>query len=94
MCHEAIIEAYAQNGLIVNIPVITDEMDVPNIVAQILQNSSGGKQWDDLSQEDKKKKESKCKKILNTVAVEKMTIERINQRGALEEITNWFNQLN
>lgn len=94
LCREAIMEAYAQNGTIVEIPVITDEMDVPNIVAQTLQNSSGGKNWDDLSQEDKKKKESKCKKLLNTLAVEKMTIERIQDRGAFDELYSWFNHLN
>ncbi len=94
LCKEAIMEAYAQNGTIVEIPVITDEMDVPNIVAQALQNSSGGKQWEDLSAEDKKKKESKCKKLLNTIAVEKMTIERIQERNGFDELLNWFLHLN
>lgn len=94
LCREAIMEAYAQNGTIVEIPVITDEMDVPNIVAQTLQNSSGGKLWEELSAEDKKKKESKCKKVLNTIAVEKMTIERIKERNGFDELFNWFQQLN
>lgn len=94
LCREAIMEAYAQNGTIVEIPVITDEMDVPNVVAQTLQNSSGGKQWNDLSPEDQKKKESKCKKLLNTTAVEKMTIERIQERNGFDELLNWFLHLN
>jgi putative ATP-dependent endonuclease of OLD family len=94
LCSEAIMEAYAQNGTIIEIPVITDEMDVPNIVAQTLQNSSGGKLWEELSAEDKKKKESKCKKVLNTIAVEKMTIERIKERNGFDELFNWFQQLN
>lgn len=94
LCREAIMEAYAQNGTIIEIPVITNEMDVPRVVAQILQNSCDGKPWDDFSQEDKKKKESKCKKLLNTIAVEKMTIERIQERGGYDELLNWFQHLN
>jgi len=94
LCREAIMEAYAQNGTIIEIPVITDEMDVPNIVAQTLQNLSGGKLWEDLSAEDKKKKESKCKRLLNTTAVEKMTIERIQERNGFDELLNWFKHLN
>lgn len=94
LCSEAITEAYAQNGLIIEIPEVTDDMDVPNLVAKALQNSSGGRQWDELSAEEQKKKEGKCKKVLNTIAVEKMTVERINQREALEELTSWFMSLN
>ncbi len=69
-------------------------MDVPKIVAQTLQTASNGKQWEDLSVEEQKKKESKCKKHLNTIAVEKMSIERLNYRNGLEEICDWFLHLN
>src|SRR5690606_7328192 len=94
LCREAIMEAYAQNGTIVEIPVITDEMDVPNMVAQILQNSNGGKLWKDLCVEARQKKVSKCKRVLNTIAVEKMTIERLKERNGYDELLNWFQQLN
>lgn len=91
---EAIEESYALNGLTINHPDITDDMDVPNIVAQTLQNSSNGRAWDDLTDEEQKKKESKCKKHLNTIAVEKMTIERLANRNGLDEISQWFLHLN
>lgn len=75
-------------------PEITDEMDVPKIVAQTLQDASDGRQWEELSDDEQKKKESKCKKHLNTIAVEKMSIERLNYRNGLEEICDWFLHLN
>ncbi len=91
---EAIEESYALNGLIITLPEITDEMDVPKIVAQTLQDASDGRQWEELSDDEQKKKESKCKKHLNTIAVEKMSIERLNYRNGLEEICDWFLHLN
>ncbi|WP_026706564.1 ATP-binding protein [Flavobacterium soli] len=91
---EAIEESYAMNGLIIVVPEITDEMDVPLIVAQTLQNASNGRMWEELNDEDKKKKESKCKKHLNTIAVEKMTIERLTHRNGLDEISEWLLNLN
>ncbi|QQT61905.1 AAA family ATPase [Sphingobacterium multivorum] len=94
LCSDAIIEAYAQNGLVIDIPEITDNMDVPNLIAKTIQNSSQGKRWDELSLEDQKKKESKCKRVLNTLAVEKMTVERIDARMGLIEMVNWFTSLN
>ena len=91
---EAIEESYALNGLVIILPEITDEMDVPRLVAQTLQNTSNGRKWEDLSEEEQKKKESKCKKHLNTTAVEKMNIERLISRNGLEEICDWFLHLN
>jgi predicted ATP-dependent endonuclease of OLD family len=91
---EAIEEAYAKNGTIVTIPEIEDDMDVPNTVARALFETSPEKIWDDLDESKQKKKESRVKKMLNTQAVEKMTIERLNQRNAIEEIKLWFNTLN
>ncbi len=90
---EAIEEAYAANGLIINLPEIDDEMDVPNMVAKIIYEREDGNEWDDLEESKKKKKESRVKKLLNTQAVERMTIERIQERGGLEEITLWLNTI-
>lgn len=91
---EAIEESYALNGLVINIPEITDDMDVPNVVAETLQNSSNGRPWADLTEEEQKKKMSKCKKHLNTIAVEKMTIDRLTNRNGLDEISEWLLHLN
>jgi len=94
LTREAIEEAYAKNGTIVTIPEIEDDMDVPNTVARALFETSAEKIWDDLDESKQKRKESRVKKMLNTQAVEKMTIERLKQRNALEEIELWFNTLN
>ncbi|RLD83951.1 MAG: hypothetical protein DRJ10_02455 [Bacteroidetes bacterium] len=90
---EAIEEAYAQNGTVVTIPEIDDNMDVPNIVARTLFETSLEKVWDELDESKRKKKESRVKKLLNTQAVENMTIERLNQRNAREEMELWLNTL-
>ena len=91
---EAIEEAYASNGTVINLPQITDEIDVPNLVAKTLYETSAEKVWADLSELEQKKKESRVKKLLNTQAVEKMTIERLTERNALDELKTWFNSLN
>ncbi len=90
---EAIEEAYAQNGTVVVIPEIDDEMDVPNVVARALYETSDEKVWDDLEESKQKRKESRVKKLLNSQAVEKMTIERINQRNGYAEIELWLNTI-
>lgn len=95
LCSDAIIEAYRQHGKEIEIPdEIQDNTDVPMLIAKILHNSGGARNWDDLTEKEQKKKVSSCKKVLNTTAVEKMTIERIIQRGALDELLTWFTNLN
>ena len=41
----------------------------------------------------KKSKESKVKHLLNTQAVAKMTVERLEAKGVTKELKNWFNTL-
>jgi AAA15 family ATPase/GTPase len=89
---EAIEEAYADNNLIVSIPEITDEMDVPKIVAKCVYEV-GGLVWDDLGDKKKKKKESSVKKVLNTQAVEKMTVDRIRERNGYDEMKSWLDEI-
>lgn len=90
---EAIEEAYAQNGTIVSIPEISDDMDVPKVVARALYETSDEKVWDDLELSMQKRKESRVKKLLNSQAVENMTIERIQQRNGYDELEMWLNTL-
>jgi putative ATP-dependent endonuclease of OLD family len=90
---EAIEEAYAQNGTVVAIPEITDEMDVPKVVAKALYETSDEKIWNELDVLKQKRKESRVKKVLNTQAVEKMNIDRINERNGFEEIKLWLDTL-
>lgn len=93
LTNEAIEEAYATNGTIVTIPDITDEMDVPNIVARAIYETATGKKWDDLEESKQNKKESKVKKILNTQAVKKMTVERLRARNSYDDLKLWFDTI-
>ncbi|MCI5144742.1 MAG: hypothetical protein D3923_04265 [Candidatus Electrothrix sp. AR3] len=87
----AIQTAYVANGLSVSIPDITDDMDVPMVVAEILHNnSSSPRQWSELDEMEQKKKSSSCKRVLNSIAVEQMTTSDIAQRGGKEEMLEWL----
>jgi predicted ATP-dependent endonuclease of OLD family len=92
---EAIVEAYADNGTTITLPEITDEMDVPNTVAKALYEQSGkNKIWEnDLNDIQKSKKVSRVKRFLNTQVVDKMTVERIVERNALDEMKGWFENI-
>lgn len=88
--HDAIIEAYAD----LNIPglalaAVNDNDDVPMVVAELVYRQ-GGNDWDILNPEKKTELASNRKKILNTQAVDKMTVERIRNRGGYEEMVNWL----
>ena len=90
---EAIEEAYAENGTILEIPNFGDNDDVPELVAKVLFETSPEKIWDDLDESQKKRRESRVKKFLNTQAVEKMTIERLQMNNGKQELESWFNTL-
>ncbi len=90
---EAIQEAYAENGTTVEIPDFGDDDDVPQIVARALYEVDPNKDWDDLDESQKKRRESRVKKLLNTQAVSKMTIERMEQNKGKEDIEFWLNTL-
>ncbi len=87
--HEAIVEAYAENGTQIELVEIQDQDDVPMLVAKSM-NVAINNNWDELSHEKQKELSSNKKKSLNTAAVEKMTIERIAQRGGYDEIVSWL----
>jgi putative ATP-dependent endonuclease of the OLD family len=88
---DAIMEAYKANGTNISLPKITDKMDVPLIVAKAIYEAATSCCWDELK-DDKKKKDkiSHAKSMLNTQAVEKMTVARIKERNAYEEIVKWL----
>lgn len=90
---EAIQEAYAENGTTVEIPDFGDDDDVPQIVAKALYEVDPTKDWDDLDESQKKRRESRVKKLLNTQAVSKMTVERMKQNNGKEDIESWMNTL-
>lgn len=88
LCKEAIEEAYATNGLMVTLPTIQHDSDVPNLVCRALNPD-----WDTFDGEKQAKKESKVKRLLNTQAIEKMTIARLDARGVKDELKGWFDTL-
>ena len=90
---EAIEEAYASNGTNITVPEITDDMDVPNTVARAFYESAPEKNWDTLEESKQKKKESRVKKLLNTQAVKQMTIERLHDRNAYDDLKLWFDTI-
>ncbi len=91
--HEAIVEAYTETGINnLTLDPITDTRDVPLYVAEKLYNRDG-EDWTTLPSEDQKDKASDKKKLLNTKAVEKMTLARIRERGAYDELILWFNTI-
>jgi putative ATP-dependent endonuclease of the OLD family len=91
--HEAIKEAYEENGTSVTIPEIDDRMDVPLTVAKAVYEATTDKNWEDLRDEKKKKKIANVKKMLNANAVEKMTIDRMKTRESYNEIKDWLTTL-
>lgn len=87
---DSIEEAYAAQGTqAVAIGAITDEMDVPAEVAKKF-NELNANNWDELSDEKKKEKANDKKKSLNTIAVEKMTVARLEQNGGYADIHSWL----
>jgi len=90
--HDAIIEAYAENGTHIQLQEIGDQDDVPLLVAEAI-NIATNNNWAELSPEKKKENSSNKKKFLNTLAVEKMTIERIQARGGFDEMKTWLDNM-
>jgi len=68
---------------------VTDDNDVPMEVAKALYEAKGGS-WDELPDKKKEKRESNVKKWLNNEVAAAMTIEMLQERGALEEIRTWL----
>jgi hypothetical protein len=90
---DAIVEAYEENGIVdLTLPSINDQTDVPYIVAQQCYCASGN-DWDVLDDFRRKELASKKKKLLNTLAVEKMNIERIKEQGGYDEMRKWLEEI-
>ncbi|MGN7811742.1 ATP-binding protein [Flavobacterium sp. 22076] len=87
--HEAINEAYLSQGNTSNLLEILDIDDVPFKVAENLYLNTGG-DWTELSEEKKKEKANGKKGLLNKLAVENMTIERLKQRNGYDEMRGWL----
>lgn len=97
--HEAIIESYAEHNIEIQLNAIQDNDDVPLLVAKAVHEATSETTWDEMHpNEDKRiekqsKKISKAKHQLNNGAILKMSINRLNERGALDEIKNWMHKI-
>lgn len=96
--HEAINECYKSQNIEINLTEIRDIDDVPEKVAIAVHNASGG-DWNSINpdpiknEEKQKKKISRVKRQLNMTAVEKMTIDRLRNRGGYDEIKSWLDTI-
>ena len=99
--HEAINEAYYNElGISLNLTEILDEDDVPLKVARASFETDETKDWDNINPDPVKNESKQGKKIsrtkfhLNTKVVERMTVERLQERGAFDELRSWFIKIN
>ncbi len=90
--HEAINEAYISQGNNCALTEILDTDDVPSKVAENLYVSSGN-DWEALIPEKRKEKASNKKVFLNTLVVEKMTVDRLKSRGGYDEVRHWLSEI-
>ncbi|ALJ06556.1 hypothetical protein APS56_16065 [Pseudalgibacter alginicilyticus] len=97
--HEAINECYEDLNITINLTEIIDTDDVPEKVAREVHSVTSDTDWDTINpdplktEEKQKKKISKAKRQLNTNAINKMTVERLIERGGYDEIKNWLDKI-
>ncbi len=89
---DAINEAYAANGVQCELTIINDQDDVPALVAEHTYTLGGG-DWATLDITKQKERSDKKKKLLNTQAVERMTIARLKETSGYDEVKSWLTQI-
>lgn len=90
--HDAINEAYTANGTQCELTIINGQDDVPTLVAEHTYTLGGG-DWATLNIIKQKEKSDKKKKLLNTQAVEQMTIARLKETAGYDEVKSWLTQI-
>lgn len=88
--HDAIKEAYADNGALITLAAFADFDDVPALVAEAVHAVAGGDPWANLSEAKRQEKVKKAKRQLNGAAIQKMTIDRLAQSDPAGEIRGWL----
>ncbi len=97
--HEAINECYQDLNININLTEILDDEDVPEKVAMAVHLETSDTDWNAINpdpvktEEKQKKKISKAKRQLNNLTIEKMTVERLTERGGFDEIKNWLDTI-
>ena len=73
---------------------VSDENDVPDAVAKAIhEQEEGATPWEQLSDEKRKKKEGRAKKRLNNEVAAAMTVDKLRERNALDEIRGWLSAI-
>jgi len=73
---------------------VTDEEDVPLVVAKAVQAlTKGGKPWENLSKDTKRKKIDHAKRWLNTDAAAQMTPELLDEIDTNQEVKGWLRKI-
>lgn len=94
--HEAINEAYNENGHAITIAAFGPHDDVPLLVAKTLYESTPGNNWDSIVSdptkiaEKQKSKISRAKHMLNNQVITKMNEARLRDSGGFDEIKLWL----
>jgi len=60
------------------------------VTRQVYQQSNSPTQWEDLSMRQRRRRRDRIKKLLNTAAAERMTIERLAERDPPGEVITWL----
>lgn len=89
---DAIIEAYSSQNIAITLPHYGDFDDVPSIVAAAV-CAAGGGVWQNLSDEVQRKKESRAKRTLNSLAVGHMNLARLDTIDPQRELIGWLQRI-
>ena len=92
---DAIISAYQQNGI--NLPIVANFGpfdDVPQGVARLVHEASGGGlSWDQLPDDKKEEKEKRAKRILCALATKQMNLALLNEIDPDGDLLAWFHDI-
>jgi hypothetical protein len=96
--HDAINEAYKDDGLSISISPFGHFDDVPLLVAKTVYETTTGNDWNKIDplkiKEKQKSKISRAKHFLNNQAILKMNADRLKESGGFDEIKTWLIQIN
>jgi predicted ATPase len=90
--HEAVVEAYAKNGIALELAPFGDFDDVPRSVAEAVYRASGN-DWHALPPEKQSERERNVKKLLNGQALGCMTQERLVQSDPNQDTLAWLTSI-
>ena len=91
--HEAIVEAYAENGVHIELDAFGEFADVPMTVAMAVHAASGRNAWECLTDVKRVEKKKNAKRQLNGAAVQKMTAARLLASDPDGEVRGWLSAI-